>query len=85
MVPAKVRTPSSVESAFKMMMAVRGRASPVNWLPNWEIVSEVQSFRKLGFRQSVLFLAVAVSMSGQDPIVANKGRSLRVLTFESHV
>jgi len=44
------------------MMAVRGRASPVNWLPNWEMVSEVQSFRKLEFRQSVPFWTVAVSM-----------------------
>ncbi len=30
-----------------MMIAVRGRAKPVNWPPNWEIVSEVQSLRKL--------------------------------------
>jgi hypothetical protein len=62
MVPANVRMPSSVESAFRMIIAVRGRASPVNWLPNWEMVSEVQSFRKLGFRQSVSFWTVAVSM-----------------------
>ena len=45
-----------------MIMAVRGRASPVNWLPNWEMVSDVQSLRKLGFRQSVSFWAVVVSM-----------------------
>ena len=39
-----------------MMIAVNGKARPVNWLPNWEMVSEVQSFsvlenviEKLGF------------------------------------
>jgi len=30
-----------------MMIAVSGNASPVNWLPNCDIVSEVQRLRKL--------------------------------------
>jgi hypothetical protein len=28
--------------------AVNGIAYPLNWVPNWDIVSEVQSLRKLG-------------------------------------
>ncbi len=46
-VPAKFRIPSSKELAFRMMIAVSGNASPVNWLPNCDIVSEVQRLRKL--------------------------------------
>src|SRR3989442_12878656 len=55
MVPAKVRTPSSVESAFKMMMSVRDRAIPVNWVPNLEIFCEVHGFRYLGFCEKGVF------------------------------
>ena len=45
--PMKIRIPCSVGFECSMMTAVNGRASVVNWLPNCEMVSEVQSFRKL--------------------------------------
>lgn len=47
------RKPSWDGLACRSRTAVKGMASSVNWAPKEEMVSEVQSRRKLGCRQRV--------------------------------